>query len=444
MPRSGRLATGPGRIIAVAIAAVIVAELALLLLAPGDAGSTPAAIDAADYFDRDEIHRARDFRGGQLTLFLIGLVVELGALGALALGRPRRVGELLNRLGGRPVLGAAAAGAGISIALALLALPTGLIAHERSVDVGLSTQDAWGWLGDRGRSAAIGAAFAAIGGMVLIGLQRRLPRAWWVAGSAVVVLYAVVTSLLAPVVLAPLFNDFEPLPDGPVRREVVDLAERAGVDVGEVYRVDASRRSTALNAYVDGIGSTKRVVLYDNLLDRTEGPVLRSVLAHELGHVEHRDIPRGILFVALIAPLGVLTVALAGTALARRAGAAPGTPAALPAYAFVLAVVTFGLGLAGNQLSRQVEASADGFALELTDDPEGFIGLQRRLTLSNVSDPDPSGVIDGLLRTHPTTIERIGAAVAYRNSRMDAPKGASQGGVMLRAALHSNRRKPHD
>ncbi len=310
MPPRGRLGTGPGRIVAVALAAAIVAELALLLLGPGDPGPAPAEVDASAYFDAAQIDRGRDFQTGQRNLALAAFAIEVATLALLALGRPRRLGPVLARLGTRPLLGAAAAGAGISLLLALVALPTGWLAHERAVDVGLVTQDVWGWLADRGRSAAIGAVLAAIGAAVLIGLQRRLPRTWWVAGSAVVVAYAIFTTLLAPVVLAPLFNDFEPLPDGAARQEVIALADRAGVDVGEVYSVDASRRSTSLNAYVSGIGSTKRVVLYDNLLERAEGPALRSVVAHELGHVAHRDIPRGILFVALIAPLGVLTVAL--------------------------------------------------------------------------------------------------------------------------------------
>ncbi len=301
--------------------------------------------------------------------------------------------------------------------LTLLALPTGLIAHDRAVEVGLSTQDLAGWFGDRARSAAIAALLAALGAMILIALQRRLPRRWWIAGTGIIVGYAIITTWLAPVVLAPIFNDFEPLPEGPARQQVLELADRAGVDVGEVYVVDASRRSTGLNAYVDGIGSSKRVVLYDNLLERTEGPVLRSVVAHELGHVANDDLPRGLLFVAIVAPLGMLLVSLAGTAVAGRSGARPGTPAALPAFALLITVVAFSLNLAGNQLSREVEARADRFALQLTDDPRGFIELQQRLSGSNLSDPDPRSPLDAAFRTHPTTVDRIGAALAFAEER---------------------------
>ena len=123
---------------------------------------------------------------------------------------------------------------------------------------------------------------------------------------------------LAPVLLDPIFNDFDPLPEGETRSDVLALAQDAGVDVGEVYAVDASRRTTAANAYVTGLGPTKRVVLYDTLLDRYSRDEIRLVVAHELGHVRHRDVLRGVAYAAILAgPLcwstQQLTAALAGT-----------------------------------------------------------------------------------------------------------------------------------
>ena len=182
-----------------------------------------------------------------------------------------------------------------------------------------------------------------------------------------------------------------------LRANVVELGERAGVDVGDVYRVDASRRSTSLNAYVAGIGPTKRVVLYDTLIDGTSEPELRSVVAHELGHVSHSDIPRGILFAALVTPLGLLLVRELSRAMARRSGAEPGLAAAVPALFLAIGVVTFVANVPANQLSREVEASADAFALRITDDPQGLVDLQVRLAERNLSDVDPPGWVVALV-----------------------------------------------
>ena len=149
---------------------------------------------------------------------------------------------------------------------------------------------------------------------------RRFGRDWWAPGAAAVAGFAVVFSYLGPVVLDPMFNQFKPLPAGATRDDVLELARRAGVEVGEVYEVDASRRTTAANAYVTGLGHTKRVVLYDTLLKDFTPAETRLVVAHELGHVRYKDVPGGLLWLALVAPFGTLVVARATReAHARRA-----------------------------------------------------------------------------------------------------------------------------
>jgi STE24 endopeptidase len=395
------------------VAAVLVAEAAVWALRPREDVVDPIPVAEDEYFDREQVERAEDYRSGQRLLFFATLAIETGLLVALVTGRPRVVRRRLDALGRRPLLGAAAAGAGLSLALGLAALPTQAVAHERAVDYGLSTQGFGDWLLDEGRSATISAAIAAAGATLLIALLRRFGRLWWIPGAVAVVAFEVAFVWLAPVVLAPLFNRFEPLPAGQARSDVLELGERAGVEIGEVYEVDASRRSTALNAYVSGLGPTKRVVLYDTLLDESSRPALRSVVAHELAHVKHRDIPRGMLWVAIVAPLGLLFAGLLATRLARRTGADPSTPAALPAFALALSVTVFALTIVSNQLSRDVEAAADDYALELTGDPDGLIDLQTRLAETNLSDPDPPDWSHLLFGTHPTTVERIGMALAY-------------------------------
>src|SRR6185503_17441111 len=239
--------------------------------------------------------------------------------------------------------------------------------RARALDVGLATQSWPDWVVDVLKAAGIGAVTAAVGGLVAMVLVRRFPRRWWAPAALLVMVYGVVTIWLYPIVIDPVFNRFDRLPQGKLRSEVLQLADRAGVDVGQVYRVDASRRTSAANAYVIGLGHSKRVVLYDNLIEDFKPAEVRTVVAHELGHQKHDDLVRGLAWLALVAPAGTF---LAQALAERFAGRRPlGTPAALPAIALAIALTGLGLGCASNALSRRVEASADSFALQLTHDP---------------------------------------------------------------------------
>jgi STE24 endopeptidase len=192
--------------------------------------------------------------------------------------------------------------------------------------------------------------------------------------------------------------------------------------VGEVYEMDASRRTTAANAYVAGLGETKRVVLYDTLLRDFERGEVEHVVAHELGHVRYDDLWRGLLFLAVVSPFAMLAIALLGERLSPRGSL--GTAAAVPGVALAIALVTPAVTVISNQLSRPVEARADRFALSLTGDPRTQVEFQRRIAVKNVSDPDPPGWVHFLLGTHPTTIERIGQALAVERLRPGGPDAA--------------------
>ncbi len=395
-----------------AVAAVVVAEAAAWVLRPRDI-EQPVHADENAYFSHEELVKARDYASGQRLILVGSLLAEGAVLVLLATGRPAVTRRALERLGARPVLGGAAAAAGLSVVVAVVTVPFGIWAHERSVDVGLSTQSLGGYLSDSAKATAIGAILAGAVGTFGLWLMRRFGRRWWIPGTAGVLLGAAVITWLAPVVIAPLFNKFKELPPGQARTDVLDLARRAGVDVGHVYEVDASRRTTAINAYVNGIGSSKQVVLYDTLLEDLNRSERNSVVAHELGHVHGNDIRRGLIFVALITPLALVFTSAMARAIASRHGEEPGQPAYLPAFALAIAVTSFVLGIAGNQLSRGVEARADTFALQLTDDPKGMIELQQQLADRNLADPDPPGAYTFVFGTHPPTIDRIGAALAW-------------------------------
>ena len=392
------------------VAAVVVAEAAVFLMRPRDGVVDPAPVGIRSYFSAAEVERARDYRRPNLALYGATLLVQGGLLILLVRHPPRRLRGRFRR----PVLAGAAGGAVLSVAVGVAMLPIDAILRQRAIDVGLVTQGWGGWAADVAKAGVIAAVLAGGGAALLLGLMRRFPRHWWAPGAATAVALGAAMTYASPVLLDPLFNRFDPLPAGRQRADVLALARQAGVKVGQVYSVDASRRTTAANAYVTGLGATKRVVLYDTLLENFTRDEVRLVVAHELGHVHHRDVPRGLLYLLLVAPASMLAVQRLSE---RWAPGAAGTPAVLPAAALSLALVAGGVGIVSNQLSRRVEARADTFSLRLTDAPEPFISFEQRIARRNVSDPDPPGWVVALLGTHPPTLERIGAAVAFERGR---------------------------
>jgi STE24 endopeptidase len=399
---------GRSRLPLAIVVAVAAAAAATFLLRPRSGLIEPASVEVQQYFTAFQLDRAADFRGLQRILGLAGLGVGIATLAVLVWRPPR---GLLRRLESRPLLGGAAVGAGISLVLIATDLPIRAWMRSRALDVGLATQSWPDWALDVVKAAGIGAVTAGIAGLVAVALIRRFPRGWWAPAAVLVIAYGVITIWLYPVVIDPLFNKFEPLRDGQLRQDVLELADRAGVDVGEVYRVDASRRTSAANAYVNGLGHSKRVVLYDNLINGFPRDEVRVVVAHELGHQKHDDLLRGLAWLALVAPAGTFLAQAVAERLAGR-GWARG-PAALPAVALAITLVGLGLGSASNALSRQVEARADAFALDLTRDPADFIKFEHRIAVRNISDPDPPLLLHLIFDTHPTTLERIGIGVAW-------------------------------
>jgi STE24 endopeptidase len=249
----------------------------------------------------------------------------------------------------------------------------------------------------------------------------RLPRAWWavVAVGAAALVYAL--SLLSPLVLEPLFQRTEPLRDPELRAQILELAQRAGVEADDVEVNDASSRTTAANAYVSGLGGSRHIVLYDTLLRDFPRDQVRMVVAHELGHVERRHVLKGSTWgAALLVPGALMCFAVVGW---RTGFGAPGRDAAgcdlvlrrlavVAATAAVLSAVSAPLG---TWVSRAFEREAEWRGLTTSRDPQAAIGLQQGLVRSSLGDPDPPKAVQVWFGTHPDALERIGMALRYRS-----------------------------
>ena len=431
--------------------ALATASAAVLVLRPGDGLIRPDPVDVDAYFSADDIARARRYGRPQLALHTAAGLAQASVLAAFAAHasrlpggaargsvrgsvrgsaagtskRPRR----LARLGRghdrrtRALAETAAVGVGLSLAVGLAPLPLRAIARRRALTAGLATQSWSGWAQDLLKAGVLGTALNAGAAPVAIALMRRFPRGWWLPAAGLAVAGAGALTFLSPVALDPLFNRFTPLPAGALRDDVLELAARAGVSVGEIYEIDASRRTSAANAYVTGLGATKRVVLYDTLLHELTREEIRLVVAHELAHVRHRDVPRGLAHLALSAPAGMYAVACLTRRL-DRSGAGEASAATLPALVLSLGVVSAAVGALATGLSRSVERRADAFSLTLTDAPEPFISFEQRIVTQNLADPDPPRWLVHLMGTHPPAVERIGIARAYmRGEREGRPEG---------------------
>ncbi len=220
-------------------------------------------------------------------------------------------------------------------------------------------------------------------------------------------------SFVYPVVFEPVFNDFHAMPAGPLRTNLMAMADRDGVPVEDVLVADASRRTTALNAYVSGFGATRRIVVYDTLLKAPQ-PEVELVVAHELGHAKNRDVLYGTLVGAMAAALGAILLFLGFPLLRRRTGIASITdPRAVGVIIGLMTLATFLSGPLQNLLSRAIEARADVHALDLTRDPVTFVAMQKRLASTNISDLSPDAVEYVLYASHPTTPQRIALARSW-------------------------------
>jgi STE24 endopeptidase len=270
---------------------------------------------------------------------------------------------------------------------------------------GFSTQTWRGWCIDRLKAVGITLALVPPLLLALVALARALPGWWVVPAAATFALIAFLFSFLAPVLLAPLFNHYRPLDQEPLRSELHALARAAGVPVEDVLVEDTSRRTRKANAYVTGLGKTRRLVVSDTLLGEASTAELQTVVAHELGHRRMRHVLLGTLLTLVGAIAGTVVVwSLLGTTVAN----AQRLPLLLLTW-LALAVVT---GPAVNALSRRWEQNADRFALELTNNRAAYEQAFRRLAAANLSDLDPPTLIYLLLFTHPTPPQRLAAAVA--------------------------------
>jgi len=376
-------------------------------------------------FSDEEIERAHEYHRPLYLAWPAGVALDVALLAALAFSGLGNA--LFDPLAGLPWWAQTLVLSTIAIGLAtLLTLPLSLWAgYLRERAWGFSTQSAGGWVADRAKGLSVGLVLGGVSLLGLVALARWLPRWWPAAAGAAAATLIVLLSFVGPLILEPIFNRFAPLQDEDLARSLHRLAADAGIPVEHVLVADASRRTTKQNAYVSGFGRTRRLVLYDTLLEEGRPRELRLVLAHELGHRRAGHLVKGTVLAATggVGFVLLLWALLQSSALLSALGVdGAGDPGVVP---FVLLLGTAGQVAAappGAALSRRFEREADRISLELTDDPMAFEQMMRKLALANLADLDPPRLAYVALFSHPTPPERIMAARGTR--RPPAPAAA--------------------
>jgi STE24 endopeptidase len=362
---------------------------------------------AGAVFTPAQIHRASGYRGPQYLLAVAALVG--GPAAGLAWARwgrtcaPRRLPP------------AAAGGVAAAVAATVAAgalLPLGYVDHVRAVNAGLDLRSTAAWARDAALGLAAWAAGVAVAYTVCLAIGRRAREPWLAVGVTAWIAVAAFV-LVQPVAVDPLFASTRPLHDLALRTLVRSVEHQVGARPGSVSVSDASARTTEENAFVDGVGPTERLVLYDTVLRNAPPDQTRALLAHELAHVKRRHTLKGVLWFGVLGlPALWAVLAVAGRAARRRGLQGALDPRAAPLVVAGLLVAAALLTPVQNAISRRYEAEADWVALRATGDGAGMAGLQKRLALADLSNPDPPGWAVAFLFDHPPVMERIAVARA--------------------------------
>lgn len=278
----------------------------------------------------------------------------------------------------------------------------------------LSNQKLRSWLWDEAKGFLLGLVMAGIVVELLYFMIRQSPQHWWIITWALFMGLFILLAQLAPVVLFPIFYKFEPLDNEDLRRRLVQLSERAGTRVRGIYRWKLSEKSKKANAALTGLGTTRRIILADTLLDNYAPEEIEAVLAHELGHHVHRHILKSIFVQAGITLLGfwaanfVLHYSVDHQMFEELSDFAN-----LPLLALTATALSLLLMPALNAYSRYNERQADRYAFESIASVEPFISSMNKLAEQNLAERTPSRLVEVLFHSHPAISKRTAAAQAW-------------------------------
>jgi STE24 endopeptidase len=365
------------------------------------------------------------FEGGYWLIlwdFLLGLAVAGVLLGT---GLSRRMRLWSERVTRWTWLQTALYGAQYLVISTVLLLPwSAYEEYFREHQYGMSNQTLPLWLSDTAKGLLVTLVFGIVAITVIYAVIRRAPKTWWLWGSLVAVAIVAVLITVAPTYVEPVFNKFYPLPESPLKAQILSLARANGIPVTQVYEFDASRQTTKMSAHVSGMFGTAQISLNDNLMNRASPEEVRAVLGHEMGHYVLNHDTKLLLSFGLVIVIGFAWLPWAYERIARRYGGRWGIGdvrdvAGLPLLAALFSCYMFVLTPVNNTITRTVEAEADAFGLNAARQPDGF--AQAVMHLSEYRKMQPGKWEEIIFFDHPSGWDRIHRAMVWKAENIDTP-----------------------
>lgn len=364
-------------------------------------------------FDLEAYDKAKDYERENLILNAAGLIISLGALVGFAfLGTKPLFNFLAGSLGS--VWGIRTVYVLIfSVGFFLLDLPTGCLGYRVEKKYELSNQSPLSWLEDQFKSLGINLVLSLIGFLLLFWLINTMAK-WWIPIWVIATAITILIQFIAPTVIMPLFYDFEPVEDADLRDRLEELADRAGLDLVGVFNMKASEKTSKGIGALTGIGSSRRIILSDTMLDRFSKEEIEATMAHEMGHHKYKDIWILLLVQSLFSLLGFYLIA---TFLKPMLGlfALQSNVSGLPVILGAMELLLYIVSPLQNWLSRVREKVADGFSLEISSEPEALGRALVKLSQQNLGNPAPPRWVELIFRDHPSGLSRVKRAYEYNS-----------------------------
>ncbi|HEX9138942.1 MAG TPA: M48 family metallopeptidase [Steroidobacteraceae bacterium] len=365
------------------------------------------------------------FEGGYWLIlwdFLLGLAV---AYVLLRTGLSRRMRGWAERLTRSPWLQTAIYAAQYLVITTVLLLPWA--AYEeyfREHQYGMSNQTLSLWLADAAKGLVVNLIFGTVAFVLIYAVIRRAPRIWWLWGALVTVAILSVAIAVGPTYVEPVFNKFYPLPESPLKAQILSLARANDIPVTQVYEFDASRQTTKMSAHVSGMFGTAQISMNDNLMNRGSPEEIKAVLGHEMGHYVLNHDTKSILSFGLVVVIGFAWLPWAYGRISRRFGPRwgigdVGDVAGLPLLVALFSCYLFVATPVTNTITRTTEAEADAFGLNAARQPDGF--AQAALHLSEYRKMQPGKWEEIIFFDHPSGWNRIYHAMVWKGENIDTP-----------------------